>query len=189
MGKLLWKPGTLLNPVPAVLVGCGDFDGVKNLITIAWAGTIASEPAMLSISVRPERYSYELIKETGQFTVNLPSRQMVRALDYCGVKSGREVDKFKETGFTPWRGETVKAPLIAEAPLGLECQVEQVIALGSHDLFLAKISGVQVDESLVDQNGRLNLGKADLITYSHGSYWTLKEPVGSFGFSVKKSVK
>jgi flavin reductase (DIM6/NTAB) family NADH-FMN oxidoreductase RutF len=189
MGKLLWKPGTLLYPVPAVLVGCGDIDGVRNLITIAWAGTIASEPAMLSISVRRERYSYELLEATAQFTVNLPTRKMVRAVDYCGVKSGREVDKFKETGLTPWRAETVKAPLIAEAPLGLECRVEQVIPLGSHDLFLAKISGVQVDESLVDQNGRLDLGKADLITYSHGSYWTLKEPVGSFGFSVKKSVK
>jgi flavin reductase (DIM6/NTAB) family NADH-FMN oxidoreductase RutF len=186
MGKLLWKPGTMLYPVPVVLIGCGDLDRVKNLITIAWAGTIASEPAMVSIAVRPERYSYQLLKDSGEFTVNLPNQSMVRAVDLCGVKSGKDGDKFQLTGLTPERAETVKAPAIKEAPLVMECKVDQIIQLGSHDLFLAKVTGVAVEDTLVDQNGALDLSKADLITYVHGRYWTLKEPVGNFGFSVKK---
>jgi flavin reductase (DIM6/NTAB) family NADH-FMN oxidoreductase RutF len=186
MGKLLWKPGTLLYPVPVVLVGCGDFDGVKNLITIAWAGTVASDPAMVSIAVRPERYSYHLLKANGEFTVNLPNQGMTRAVDLCGVKSGKDGDKFQLAGLTPERASSVKAPAVKEAPLVLECRVDQIIPLGSHDLFLSIVTGVQVEESLLDQKETLDLSKADLITYVHGRYWTLKEPVGKFGFSVKK---
>jgi flavin reductase (DIM6/NTAB) family NADH-FMN oxidoreductase RutF len=187
MGKLLWKPGTLLYPVPVVLVGCGDIDNVKNLITIAWAGTVCSDPVMVSIAVRPERYSYQLLKDSGEFTVNLPNQSMVRAVDLCGVKSGKDLDKFQLTGLTPERAETVKAPAIKEAPLVLECKVDQIIPLGSHDLFLAKVTGVEVEETLLDHKAALDLSKADLITYVHGRYWTLKEPVGNFGFSVKKA--
>jgi flavin reductase (DIM6/NTAB) family NADH-FMN oxidoreductase RutF len=186
MGKVFWKPGTLLYPVPVVLIGCGDIDKVKNLITIAWAGTVASDPVMVSIAVRPERYSYQLLKDSGEFTVNLPNQSMVRAVDLCGVKSGKDLDKFQLTGLTPERAETVKAPAIKEAPLVLECKVDQIIPLGSHDLFLAKVTGVEVEEALLDQNAALDLSKADLIAYVHGSYWTLKEAVGKFGFSVKK---
>lgn len=186
MAKLQWKPGTLLNPTPVVLVSCGAIDGAKNLITVAWAGTVASDPAMVSISIRPERYSYKLIKESGEFAINLPNRRMVRWVDLCGVISGKDHDKFKETGLTPAPAQHLKAPLIAEAPLALECRVTSIIPLGSHDLFLAKVLGVQVDERLIDEKGRLNLAKAELISYVHGHYWTLKEPVGSFGFSVKK---
>ena len=186
MTKLHWKPGTLLYPVPVVLVTCGDIQGVKNIITIAWAGTVASNPVMVSISVRPERYSYSLIKETGEFIINLPNRRMAWAVDYCGVVSGKDCDKFQETGLTPMPAKNVRAPIIQEAPLALECQVTSITPLGSHDLFLAKVVGVQVDEYLVDQTGKLNLAKAGLISYVHGHYWTLKEAIGSFGFSVKK---
>ncbi len=189
MAKLEWKPGTLLYPVPVVLVSCGDIEGVKNMITIAWAGTVASEPAMVSISVRPERYSYNLIKKSGEFVINLPNRRMVRWVDLCGVISGKDRDKFGETGLTPAKSSHLKAPIIEEAPLSLECQVTSIIPLGSHDLFLAKVLGVQVDQSLLDRNGRLNLDKADLISYVHGHYWTLKEAIGSFGYSVKKKGK
>lgn len=189
MAKLHWKPGTLLYPVPVVLVTCGDIQGAKNIITIAWAGTVASDPVMVSISVRPERYSYSLIKESGEFVINLPNRRMVRAVDYCGVVSGKDGDKFQAIGLTPAPAKNVRAPIIQEAPLALECQVTSIIPLGSHDLFLAKVLGVQVDEHLVDQTGKLNLAKAELISYVHGHYWTLQEAIGSFGFSVKKPGK
>ncbi|HBF36057.1 MAG TPA: flavin reductase family protein [Firmicutes bacterium] len=189
MAKLFWKPGTLLYPVPVVLVSCGDIQGVKNIITIAWAGTVASDPVMVSISVRPERYSYKLIKDSGEFVINLPKRSMVRAVDFCGVVSGKDCDKFQATGLTAVAAKNVKAPLIDEAPLALECKVSSMNDLGSHHLFLAKVIGVQVEETLIDRNGRLNLAKADLISYVHGQYWTLKEAVGNFGFSVKKRMK
>jgi flavin reductase (DIM6/NTAB) family NADH-FMN oxidoreductase RutF len=189
MAKLFWKPGTLLNPVPVVLVSCGDIQGIKNVLTIAWAGTVASDPVMVSISVRPERYSYSLIKESGEFVINLPNRYMVRAVDFCGVASGKDCDKFQAVGLTPVAANNVKAPIIQEAPLALECRVTSVTDLGSHHLFLANVVGVQVEEDLIDQTGRLNLAKAELISYVHGQYWTLKEAVGSFGFSVKKPRK
>lgn len=187
MAKLHWKPGTLLYPVPVVLVSCGDFHGVKNVFTVAWAGTVSSEPVMVSISVRPERYSYDLIKESGEFVINLPNRSMVRAVDYCGVVSGKTCDKFQTAGLTPAQSQHVKAPAIEQAPLSLECRVISTTPLGTHDLFVAKVLGVQVDERLIDRTGRLNLGKAQLISYIHGHYWTMKEPVGNFGFSVKKN--
>jgi flavin reductase (DIM6/NTAB) family NADH-FMN oxidoreductase RutF len=144
---------------------------------------------MLSISVRPERYSYPLLKETGEFVVNLPSERQVFATDYCGVTSGRNVDKWAAMHLTPEQATTVSTPLVAECPVNLECRVEQEIPLGSHDLFLAKIVAVDVDESLVDQRGRLNLGKAGLVSYLHGEYWSLKKPLGRFGFSVRKRRK
>ena len=186
MSKLFWKPATLLYPVPPVLVSCGDFEGVKNIITIAWAGTVASDPVMVSISVRPERYSYRIIKETGEFVMNLPTRRLARAVDFCGVKSGKDVDKFVAMGLTPERARMVRAPLIAEAPLSLECKIDSIIPLGSHDLILAKVLGVHVAENLIEETGRLNLAKADLLTFVHGHYWTLNQSIGSFGFSVKK---
>jgi flavin reductase (DIM6/NTAB) family NADH-FMN oxidoreductase RutF len=189
MSKLCWKPGTLLYPAPVILVSCGELQGVKNIITIAWAGTVASDPVMVSISVRPERYSYRLIKESGEFVINLPNQRMVRAVDFCGVVSGKDCDKFQETGLTPVAAKNVKAPIIDESPLALECKVNSITDLGSHHLFLAHVVGVQVEEGLLDRTGRLNLAKADLISYVHGRYWTLKEAVGSFGFSVKKRGK
>jgi flavin reductase (DIM6/NTAB) family NADH-FMN oxidoreductase RutF len=189
MKKLFWKPGTLLYPVPVVLVSCGELQGVKNMITIAWAGTVASDPVMVSISVRPERYSYQLIKNSGEFVINLPNRHMARAVDFCGVVSGKDYDKFHETGLTAAAARTLKTPIIDEAPLALECKVNTISDLGSHHLFLARVSGIQVEERLIDGNGRLNLGKADLISYVHGHYWTLGEAIGSFGFSVKKRGK
>jgi flavin reductase (DIM6/NTAB) family NADH-FMN oxidoreductase RutF len=186
MAKLHWKPGTLLYPVPVVLVTCGDFDGVRNVFTVAWAGTVCSEPVMVSISVRPERYSYDLIKESGEFVINLPTRHMVKAVDFCGVVSGKDCDKFQAAGLTPAPSKYVKAPTIAEAPLALECRVKSSNPLGTHDLFVAEVLGVQVDEKRIGTNGRLDLAGANLISYIHGQYWTMKEPVGSFGFSVKK---
>lgn len=186
---MIWKPATLLYPVPVVLVSCGELAGTKNILTIAWAGTIASDPVMLSISVRPERFSYALIQKHGEFVVNLPNKKMVRAVDFCGVKSGREMDKFAATRLTAVAASTVKAPLIAESPLSLECKVTQIIPLGSHHLFLAKVLAVQVERDLVAANGRLDLGRANLLTYLHGHYWTLREPIGNFGFSVKKHPK
>lgn len=186
MTKRTWPPGNLLNPVPVVLISSQGTQGPPNLCTVAWTGTVASDPPMLSISLRPERHSYGLIKETGEFVVNLPSEQQVFATDYCGVTSGRTVDKWAAMHLTPEPATTVKAPLVAECPVNLECRVDQVLSLGSHDLFLAKIVAVDVDESLVDPKGRLNLGKAGLVTYLHGEYWTLKKPVGRFGFSVRK---
>jgi flavin reductase (DIM6/NTAB) family NADH-FMN oxidoreductase RutF len=185
MAKIQWKPGTLLNPVPVVLISCGEKEKA-NLITVAWAGTVCSDPVMVGVSIRPERHSHQLIQANGELVINLPNRRMVRAVDFCGVRSGREVDKFKVTGLTKEPAGLVRPPLIREAPLALECKVESVSPLGSHDLFIAKVVAVQVEEALIDPNGRLNLAKADLITYVHGHYWTLDQAVGSFGFSVRK---
>jgi len=185
MKKLIWPGSTQLAPVPVVLVGCGK-EGSYNLITIAWAGTICSKPPMLSISVRPERHSYGLIRESGEFTVNLPTVDLIHATDYCGVVSGKDVDKFKETGLTPLPGSRVAAPLVAECPLGLECKVTQTIELGSHTLFLAEIVAVQVSEEFVTSEGRLALEKAGLAAYVHGHYFEVGKAIGHFGYSVRK---
>lgn len=185
--KQKWKGGNMLYPVPAVMVSCARPDEKPNIITIAWAGTICSDPAMLSISVRPERYSYNIIKETGEFAVNLTNERLVRAADFCGVKSGRDIDKFKETGLTPVKGFCLEnAPLIGESPVSLECRVRDVIPLGSHDMFLAEILCVDADPAYMDEKGRFDLNGAGLIAYSHGAYMTLGEKLGTFGFSVKK---
>ena len=185
MSKQVWKPGNLLAPVPPVLVSCGNMEK-PNLITIAWAGTINSDPVRVSISVRPERYSYGLITESGEFVINLPTQKILRAVDWCGVKSGRDVDKFKEMGLTAVPGSAVSAPVLAESPVNLECRVFQTIPLGSHDLFLADVVAVDVDEDLLDEAGRLRLDKAGLAAYVHGTYYALGKQLGTFGYSVRK---
>ena len=185
MSKQVWKPGNLLAPVPPVLVSCGNMEK-PNLITIAWAGTINSDPVRVSISVRPERYSHGLITESGEFVINLPTQKILRAVDWCGVKSGRDVDKFKEMGLTAVPGSAVSAPVLAESPVNLECRVFQTIPLGSHDLFLADVVAVDVDEDLLDEAGRLRLDKAGLAAYVHGTYYVLGKQLGTFGYSVRK---
>lgn len=172
-------------PVPAVLVSCGNKE-TDNLITIGWTGICATHPPKLYISVRPERYSYEIIKQSGEFCVNLPNTKMVRALDFCGVKSGRDTDKFKQTGLTKSDSFAVGCKSVAESPLTLECKVDKIIPLGSHDMFIADIVAVSVDESIIDENGRLMLERAELLAYSHGDYFTLGKKIGDFGFSVRK---
>ena len=185
MSKQVWKPGNLLAPVPPVLVSCGNMEK-PNLITIAWAGTINSDPVRVSISVRPERYSHGLISESGEFVINLPTQKILRAVDWCGVKSGRDVDNFKEMGLTAVPGSAVSAPVLAESPVNLECRVFQTIPLGSHDLFLADVVAVDVDEDLLDEAGRLRLDKAGLAAYVHGTYYALGKQLGTFGYSVRK---
>ena len=186
MGKQTWKPGNMLYPLPVVMVSCKRPDEKPNIVTVAWAGTICSDPVMLSISVRKERYSHAIISETGEFVVNLVNSDLTYATDYCGVKSGKDVDKFKEMKLTPCAVEGVSAPGIAESPVNLACKVRQVIPLGSHDMFIAEVVSVQVDDKYMNETGRFELNKADLVAYSHGEYYNLGEKLGSFGYSVKK---
>ena len=185
MSRQVWKGSTLLNPEPPVLVSCGPADR-PNLITVGWCGTICTQPPMLSISVRPERYSHGLIQERGVFVVNLPTESLVRAVDWCGVKSGRDVDKFREMKLTELPSKEIAAPGIAESPVSLECRVKEVIPLGSHDLFLAEVVNVTVEDRYMDENGKFRLSDAGLVAYSHGEYYELGEKVGSFGYSVRK---
>ena len=186
MGREVWKPGNMLYPVPAVMVSCGREGEKPNIITLAWVGNVCSDPVMLTISVRKNRYSYDIIKETGEFVVNLTNRELARACDWCGVKSGRDFDKYKEMGLTPSKSETVKAPGIAESPVSIECKVKDVVELGTHDMFVAEVTAVTVDDKYMDESGKFDLDAADLIAYSHGEYFTLGEKLGKFGFSVKK---
>lgn len=177
----------MIYPLPAVLVGCGDSPENWNLITVAWVGTVCTNPAMCYISVRPERHSYELLRRTGEFVINLTTEEMARATDWCGVKSGREYDKFRETGLTPVKGSVVSAPVVDESPLAIECRVVDVKELGSHHVFLAEVVNVQADDRFIDQEtGEFRLLDAGLIAYSHGHYHKLGEEIGKFGFSVKK---
>lgn len=177
----------MLYPVPAVLVTCQDAAGRDNLLTVAWAGTVCSNPVMLSISVRKERYSHHMILETGEFVVNLTTRKLLRAVDYCGVKSGRDTDKFEALGLLKAQAETVRPPVLADSPVNIECKVTRVLELGSHDLFLAEVTAVQVDERLLDEKGTLHLEKAQLLAYSHGAYFALGEQLGTFGYSVRRT--
>lgn len=186
MAKQIWKPSTLLNPVPVVMVTCADTTGKPNIITVAWAGTVNSEPPMVSISVRKERYSHKLIKEKGQFAINLATRKLAKATDLCGVKSGRDVDKFQMAGLTAKKASVIDVPVIEESPVVLECVVKKVLELGSHDMFIAEVVAVQAEESLLNEKGKLVLEKAGLICYSHGKYWALGRELGFFGFSVAK---
>ncbi|OGO78722.1 MAG: flavin reductase [Clostridiales bacterium GWB2_37_7] len=186
MSKLMWKPGTMLYPVPSVMVSCRNAQGENNIITIAWTGIICSDPAMLYISVRPERHSYDMIKETGEFVVNIPNSKLAFATDFCGVKSGRSINKFMHLKLTPAKANLVAAPYIDECPVNLECKVKDIIKLGTHDMFIAEIMCVNVDDSLLDSKGKLHLNKADLICYSHGEYKSLAKSLGTFGYSVKK---
>ena len=184
--KDVWKPGTLLSPVPAVMVSCVDRDGHSNIITIAWTGIVCSDPAMVYISVMPRRYSHHMIVQTGEFAINLTDQRLCRAADYCGVATGAKVDKWKECGLTRSPASMISAPLIGEAPVSLECRVVQTISLGSHDMFIARVLCVDVDEALIDDKGRLELDRAGLIAYSHGEYFQLGTKLGRFGYSVKK---
>ena len=176
----------MLYPVPAVLVSVADSAGNDNLITIAWTGTVCSDPAMTYISVRKERYSHHMLKENKEFVINLVSKEICRAADFCGVRSGRDLDKFEATGLTREKASTVNVPLVKESPVNIECKVTQVIPLGSHDLFLAQVVACDVDESLLDESGKLCLDKAKLIVYSHGEYLALGKKLGTFGYSVRK---
>ena len=185
-GKELWKPGNMLYPIPAVMVSCQRKGEKPNIITVAWAGNVCSSPAMLSISVRKERYSYDILKETGEFVVNLTNRKLAAATDWCGVRSGKDYDKFKEMHLTPQESRFVSAPGIAESPVNIECKVRNILELGSHDMFVAEVLGVTVDEKLLDNKGKFDLRAADLISYSHGEYFTLGEKIGKFGYSVAK---
>lgn len=186
MAKQLWKPGNMLYPLPAVMVSMTDKNGKHNIITIGWTATVCTNPPMLSISVRPERYSYDILKETGEFVVNLTTEELAFATDYCGVKSGRDVDKFKETGLTPVMGTQVKAAMIAQSPVNIECKVKEILPLGSHDMFLAEVVAVHADEKYMDENQKFHLEAARPIVYSHGTYFGCGEQLGTFGFSVKK---
>ena len=186
MGKQLWKPGNMLYPLPVVMVSLADRDGRPNIITLAWVGTVCTNPPMVSISVRPERYSYPILKETGEFVINLTTKELAFATDYCGVKSGRDVDKFKEMGLTPIPASEVKAPMIKESPVNIECKVRQILPLGSHDMFLADVVAVHADEKYMDEKQKFHLEQAEPIIYSHGSYFGCGELLGTFGYSVKK---
>ena len=187
MAKQVWRGGNMLYPLPAVMVSCASAAGEKNIVTVAWAGTVCTNPPMLSISLRPERHSYGLIRESGEFVVNLVTRWLARACDWCGVRSGRDYDKWAECGLTPAPAAKLElAPAIAESPVSIECRVRDVLELGSHHLFLADVAAVQVEESLLDERGRLDLGRAGLVAYSHGEYLELGRRLGSFGYSVRK---
>ncbi len=186
MSKTTWKPGTMVYPVPAVMVTCGSNVESFNIITIAWAGTINTAPAMTYISVRKERHSYDLIKDSGEFVINLTTEALVHATDFCGVRSGRDMNKFEVTGLTPAEATHVKAPLIKEAPVNIECRVTEIKELGSHDMFLAEVLAVHVDDKYIDETGKFNLDQSKPICYSHGAYFGLGDQLGTFGYSVMK---
>ena len=186
MGRQTWKAGNMLYPLPAVLVSVADRAGKTNLFTVAWTGTVCSDPPMVSISVRPERYSHHMIEETGEFVINLTTEDLAYATDYCGVKSGKDVDKWSEMNLTSIPAEHVKAPMVAESPVNLECRVTQKLELGTHDMFLAKILAVHIDDRYMDDTGKFNLNDAKPLVYSHGRYLATGKEIGSFGYSVKK---
>lgn len=188
MPKIKWKGSTLLAPVPPVLVTC--FDGEKpNVLTVAWTGILSSQPPKTYISVRPERYSHDIIEKTREFAINLTTASLVRAADFCGVRSGRDTDKFDACKLTTEEASTISAPLIAQSPLSIECRVTDIIRLGSHDMFIADIVAVDVNEDLIDKAGRLHLEGCSLAAYAHGEYFALGKKLGAFGFSVKKKRK
>lgn len=186
MAKISFKPGNMLYPLPAVMVSVAGLDGKTNIITIAWAGTICTNPPMVGISVRPSRYSHRMIMETGEFVINLTTAELAYATDYCGVRSGRDVDKWKEAKLTPVKSDIVRAPYIAESPVNIECRVAETKQLGSHDLFVAEVAAVHADDHYMDENGSFHLEQARPIVYSHGEYYDLGKKLGRFGFSVQK---
>ena len=190
MSRQIWKPGNMLYPLPAVMVSVGDKEGNQNILTVAWAGTICTNPPMVYISVRPERYSYQMIKDTGEFVINLTTEKLAKATDYCGVRSGRDTDKWKETGLTPGPAETLLyAPVIKECPVSIECRVTEIKELGSHHMFLAEVNTVQVDESYLNEKNKFELNKTGLLAYSHGEYLGLGKKIGTFGYSIRKKRK
>lgn len=189
MSREVWKPGNMLYPLPAVMVSVADKAGKTNILTVAWTGTVCSDPAMLYISVRPERYSHHMIKESGEFVVNLTTKALAKATDYCGVRSGKDVDKWKEAKLTPGKAQKVSAPIIEESPVNIECRVVEVKELGSHHMFLAKVVAVNVDPAYLDSKGKFRLNQTELLAYSHGEYLELGKSIGTFGYSVKRSAK
>lgn len=187
MGKQIWKPGNMVYPLPAVMVSTADREGNDNIITVAWTGTVCTNPAMLYISVRPERYSYHMLRESGEFVVNLATEKLAKATDWCGVRSGRDFDKWKEMHLTRGKAEKLTyAPIIQESPVNIECKVTEVQELGSHHMFLAKVEAVQVDERYMNETGKFELNDTQLLAYSHGEYYTLGKKLGTFGYSVRK---
>ena len=185
--KQNWKPGNMVYPLPAALISCGEFGGKTNLLTVSWLGTICSDPPMVYISVRPERYSYDLIKESGEFVINLTTTDMAEATDWCGVKSGRKHDKFKESGLTPSKAEIVKCPIVAESPISIECRVKEIKPLGTHDMFIADVVNIIADDRYIDpQTKAFSLAAAGIMAYSHGTYYSLGRRIGKFGWSVMK---
>jgi flavin reductase (DIM6/NTAB) family NADH-FMN oxidoreductase RutF len=189
MAKKTWKPGTFVYPIPAVLVSCGDSEVNYNLITVAWTGTICTDPPMAYISLRPERYSYDIIKKNKEFVINLTTEALARATDYCGVKSGRDVNKFKEMKLTPQKASHVKAPLIEESPVNIECKVVDMLELGSHHMFIGEVLAINIDDQYMDHSNKFHFDKSNPICYSHGQYYGLQKSLGKFGFSVAKKKK
>ena len=186
MGRVNWRPGNMLYPLPAVMVSVADKDGKPNIFTVAWTGTVCSNPPMVSISVRPERYSYHCIEETGEFVINLTTEKLAYATDYCGVRSGRDVNKCKELDLHLLPGKKVKVPRLLESPVNIECRVTEVKELGSHDMFLAEVVAVSVDDAYMDEKNSFHLDQADPIVYSHGTYYAMGKELGRFGYSVRK---
>ena len=190
MSKQLWKPGNMLYTLPAVMVSVGNKQGETNIITVAWTGTICTNPAMVYISVRPERYSYQMIKESGEFVINLTTEKLVKATDYCGVKSGRDVDKWKEMNLHQVKAETLEySPLILESPVNIECKVVEIKELGSHHMFLANVTAVHADEAYLNEQNKFELNNTGLLAYSHGEYLGLGKKLGTFGYSIRKKAK
>ena len=188
MAKIIWKPGTLLAPLPAVLVTCGTMEKA-NVLTVAWTGIINTHPAMTYISVRPSRHSYNIIKSNGEFVINLTTSAMCRSVDFCGVRSGEKIDKIDICGLHKEKSSKIQAPLIAESPLSLECRVTEIKSLGTHDMFIAEIIAIDIEERFIDSKGKLNLQQAGLLAYSHGEYFSIGRKLGEFGYSVKKNNK
>ena len=188
MSKVQWKGGTFIYPIPAVMVSCGTMEK-SNIITVAWTGILNTNPAMCYISVRPERYSHDIIKENGEFAINLTTRQLAYATDWCGVKSGRDVDKFKEMKLTKEKANIISVPLIKESPVSVECKVKEIVPLGSHDMFVAEIVAIDADEKYIDEKGAFDISKCDLIAYANGGYYPLESKIGKFGYSVQKKNK
>ena len=188
MSKVMWKPGTFIYPIPAVMVSCGDMEK-SNIITVAWTGILNTNPAMVYISVRPERYSYNLIKEQGEFVINLTNKDLTRATDWCGCRTGRKFDKFKEMNLHKEKANFVKCPMIKESPVSIECKVKEIKELGSHHMFIADVLAINVDEKYIDEKGAFDISKCDLISYANGGYYAQGKKIGKFGYSVQKKKK
>ena len=188
MKKTIWTSGTFIYPLPAVMVSCGDMEK-SNIITVAWTGIMNTNPAMCYISVRPERYSYNIIKETGEFAINLTTKELAYATDWCGVKTGAKVDKFKEMKLTKQKAENIKCPLIEESPISIECKVKEIKELGSHHMFIADVLSIDVAEKYIDDKGAFDISKCELIAYANGGYYELDKKIGKFGYSVQKNLK
>jgi flavin reductase (DIM6/NTAB) family NADH-FMN oxidoreductase RutF len=188
MGKQNWKPGNMVYPLPAALISCGELNGKMNLLTVSWLGTLCTDPPMCYISVRPERYSYEIIKQTGEFVINLTTADMAEATDWCGVKSGRDFDKFKESKLTPAAATVVKCPIVAESPISIECKVKEIKPLGTHDMFIADVVNIIADDRYIDpETAAFSLAASGIISYAHGTYYSLGKRIGKFGWSVMKN--